>query len=265
VTRLVTADSACFYRWVSIAEQTATIAVAASGIVGAVWAAAKWLRRPRFICGIPPLLSEREAKGIDRKRLGVDSVATAFRHRPDCFAQPFRNPNRPSLSPDAERRFLDDAMRCRSIQPDERGHTRVPVLIANRGKRIANYTATITFYSRGGKVHVTDVTTETLPVYLYAERPELAQAVLKLADMRIVTAYGEYLMDKSMTHWGDVVALANGHLEASLFELVVIEVEIEVDVDSFFVLYTLDCADGWTGAKTFIQGCRITRERVPAT
>lgn len=249
----------------NIVEQVATLAVAASGIVGATWAAAKWLRRPRFICGIPPLLDERKAKRIERGQLGHDSVATAFRHRPDCFAEPFRNPHRASLSPRVEGRLLKDAMRCRWIRPNERGRTRVPILIANRGKRIAEYTATITFYSKGGKVHVTDVVTETLPVYLYADHPELVQGDLKLADKRIVAAYNEYLMDEAMTHWGDVVALANGHLEASLFELVIIEVEIESDVDSFFVLYTLDCADGWTGAKTFIQGCRVTRERAAAT
>jgi len=249
----------------NIVEHVATIAVAASGIVGASWAAAKWLRRPRFICGIPPLRDERAVKGIDRERLGRDSVATAFRHRPDCFAEPFRNPHRPALSPDVGRRLLADEMRCRSIRPDERGQTRVPVLIANRGKRVAEYTATITFYSEGGKVHVVDVTTETLPVYLYADRPDLVRGDLKPADKRIVAGYDDYLMDDSMTHWGDVVALTNGHLEASLFELVVVEVEIEPGLDSFFVVYTLDCTDGWTGARTFIQGCRVTRERVAAS
>jgi len=75
-----------------------------------------------------------------------------------------------------------------------------------------------------------------------------------------VAAYDEYLMDELVTRWGDVVAFANGHLEANLFELVVIDVEIEPDLDSFFVLYTLDCTDGWTTVKTFIQGCRVDRD-----
>jgi len=247
---------------VSIVDQVATSAVAASGIVGATWAAAKWLRRPRFICGIPPRLDERETKGIDGTRLGHASVATAFRHRADCFAQPFRRPHRKALTPDEERRLLENPMRCRSIRSDNGGHARLPVLIANRGKRIAEYTATITFYAAGGKVHVVDVATETLPVYLYADRPELVRGDVKIADERIVAAYDEYLMDPSLTHWGDVVALTKGSLEASLFELVVVEVQIEPDIDSFFVLYTLDCTDGWTGARTFIQACRVAPERV---
>jgi len=225
----------------------------------AAWAAAKWARRPRFICGIPPLLAERRAKHIDRKRLGEDSVATAFRHRPDCFAQHFRKPHRPRLSPALERRLLDDPLRCRLINLDRRGRTSVPILIANRGKRIADYTATITFYSEGGKAHITDVVTETLPAYVYTDRPDLVDGDLGVADRRIVAAYDEYLMDEAMTHWGDVVALTDGRLEASLFEVVVIELEIEADLDSFFVVYSLDCADAWTGARTFIQGCRVTR------
>jgi hypothetical protein len=248
---------------VSFIEHFASIAVTASALVAATWAAAKWLRRPRFICGIPPLIDERTAKGIDRGRLGHDSVATAFRHSPDCFAGSFRNPHRPSLPPTVERRLLEDTMRCRWIRPDEHGRVRIPILIANCGKRIADYTATITFYSKGGKVHIADIVTETLPIYVYADRPEFVRSDLKHADQRIVTGYDDYLMDDAMTHWGDVVALTNGHLEASLFELVVIEVEIERDLESFFVLYTLDCTDGWTGARTFIQGCRVTREPAP--
>jgi hypothetical protein len=244
----------------TVVEHVAGIVVTALGIYGALWATAKWLRRPRFICGIPPLLDERRAKGIERGRLGHDSVATAFRHRQDCFAQSFRNPHRSHLSPGVERRLLENTLRCRSIRPDDKGRTSIPVLIANRGKRMADYTATITFYSTGGKVHVVDVVTETLPVYVYADRPELVRDGLNHADGRIVAAYDEYLMDELVTRWGDVVAFANGHLEANLYELVVIEVEIEPDLDSFFVLYTLDCTDGWTTVKTFIQGCRIDRD-----
>jgi hypothetical protein len=247
---------------VNIVEQFASLAVAAFGIVGATWAFAKWLRRPRFICGIPPTIDERKAKGIDRPRLGHDSVATAFYHRPDCFARPLRSPHRERLSQRLERELLEDARRCRSIRRNAGGPTRLPILIANRGKRIADYTATVTLYSAGGKVHVADVVTETLPVYVYTDRPQLAQRDLKLADKRIVDAYEEYLMDGTMTHWGDVVAFANGHLEASLFELIVIEVDIEPDVESFFVLYTLDCTDAWIGVRTYIQGCRVTLSAV---
>jgi hypothetical protein len=66
-------------------------------------------------------------------------------------------------------------------------------------------------------------------------------------------------MDHDMRRWGDVVAFANGRLEASLYELVVVEVAIEEDLESSFVVYTLDCSDAWTGVRTFIQACHVTR------
>lgn len=246
-----------------VVDQLASLALAAVGFVGAGWAAAKWLRRPRFICGIPPTVDERDEKRIPREQLGRDSVATAFRHRPDCFARPFHRPHRQGLSPALERRLLDDPHRCRSIVPDQQGRATLPVLIANRGKRVADYTATVTLYADGGKVHIVDVETETVPFYVYADRRELVAGSIRTADRRIVDAYDAYLMDERMMRWGDVVAFAGGHLSAGLFELAVIEVEIEDDLDSFFVLYSIDCADGWTGARTFIQACTVAREHEP--
>ena len=31
---------------------------------------------------------------------------------------------------------------------------------------------------------------------------------------------------------------------------------------SYFVVYTLDCTDAWIGARTYIQGCRVTASTV---
>lgn len=245
-----------------VVEQIASIAVAALGIVAAAWAGAKWLRRPRFICGIPPSISERAEKGIDRDRLGHDSVATAFRHRADCFAKPFHRPHRGALSRTTERRLLGDRARCRSIAVDRRGRARIPVLIANRGYRVADYIASFTFYADDGKVHVADVVTETLEPYVYADRGDRVAPRVRRADPRIVRAYNAYLMDDRMKRWGDVIAFTGGYLDASLFELVVVDVEVEEDLDFFFVVYSLDCADAWTGARTFIQACRVVREEL---
>jgi len=249
----------------AVVESVASIAVAASGLVAAAWATAKWLRRPRFICGIPPQIAERAASGIDRSRLGHDSVATAFRHKPYCFAQRLTRPNRTGLSAKFERRLLDDRERARRIRVDDRGRGRIPILIANRGKRVADYVATVTLYADAGMVHVVDVVAETLPVSIYAERPELVEGSIAPADPRIVEAYGNYLLDDRMRRWGDVLAFTDGHLEASLFELVVVEVLIEGQLESFFVVYTLDCADAWTGARTFIQACHVERPDRAAT
>jgi hypothetical protein len=250
---------------VDIVSEVANLGVAIAAIVGAGWASAKWWRRPRFICGIPPSIAERthEKKKIDRKRLGHDSVATAFEHEPHCFAERFPDPNREELSESLERRLLTDRERTRSIAQDEQGRARVPILIANCGKRLAEYSASITFYADYGKVHVTDVVTETAPVYLYADRRDLVvdRERVRCADQRIVASYDDYLMDDDMRRWGDVVVLTGGRLESSLFELVVVEVMIEPDLESFFVVFSVDCTDGWIGAQTFIQGCKIARQR----
>lgn len=241
-------------------SEVANLGVAAAGIVAAGWASAKWWRRPRFICGIPPSVDERKRADpeIDRKRLGEFSVATAFRHEPHCFAERLFEPDQEHLSKSLEQHLLTDRERTRFIATDERRRASVPVLIANCGKRVADYSASITFYADGGKVHVTDVVTETAPVYLYADQPELVADVdrVRCADKRIVEGYNDYLMD-GMTRWGDVVVLSGGHLEASLFELAVVDVVIEPDLESFFVVLSVDCADFWTGAQTFIQGCRV--------
>lgn len=244
-------------------SQLADLGIAGATLIATGWATAKWLRRPRFICGIPPSIDERKRENIPRTRLGHGSVATAFQHRPDCFAEPLPRPHREDLSESFARRLLTDPERTRTIEADEAGRAHVPILIANSGKRVADYSASITFYADGGKVHVTDVVTETVPVYLYVDKPELVADVdrLQCADARIVNGYNDYLMDDDMLRWGDVVVLSDGHLEASLFELVVVDVQIEPDLPEFFVVFSIDCTDGWIGAQTYIQGCVVSRDR----
>lgn len=244
--------------------QLADLGIAGAGFVAAGWAVAKWWRRPRFICGIPPSIDERTREDIPPERLGHYSVATAFQHEPHCFAERFRDPHRKQLSEGLERHLLADPERTRTIVADEQGQAQVPILIANSGKRVADYSATITFYADGGKVHVTDVVTETVPVSLYVDRRDLVVDPERVhcADERIVKAYNEYLMDPDMRRWGDVVVLSNGHLEAGLFELVVVDVEID-DLDEFFVVFSVDCTDGWIGAQNYIQGCVVARDRAP--
>jgi hypothetical protein len=243
--------------------QLADLGIAGATLVATGWAIAKWLRRPRFICGIPPSIDERKSENIPRARLGHGSVATAFQHRPHCFAEPLPDPHREELSENFARGLLTDSERTRTIEADERGRAHVPILIANAGKRVADYSATITFYADGGKVHVTDVVTETVPVSLYVDRRELVvdPERLQCADERIVAGYNEYLMDEDMLRWGDVVVLSDGHLEASLFELVIVDVKIEKDLPEFFVVFSVDCADGWIGAQNYIQGCVVSRDR----
>jgi hypothetical protein len=243
--------------------QIADLGIAGATLVATGWATAKWLRRPRFICGIPPSIEERTRENIDPKRLGHHSVATAFQHESHCFAERFRDPHRDQLSEDDARRLREDPERGRTITTDEQGRASVPILIANAGKRVADYSATITFYADRGKVHVTDVVTETVPVSLYVDEPDrvVDPERVHCADERIVAAYNEYLMDDQMRSWGDVVVLSNGHLEASLFELVVVDVQIDKGLSEFFVVFSIDCTDGWIGAQNYIQGCVVSRDR----
>lgn len=253
-------------RRVEIVSQLSDLGIAAAGFVAAGWAYVKWVRRPKFICGIPPSIQERahDDKRILRRRLGRDSVATAFRHEPHCFAQRFPKPHRERLTEELERRLLADRERTRFVFTDEAGRASVPILIANSGKRFADYSATITFYADHGRAHVTDVVTETAPAYVYADEPDLVAVSdrLRFADARIVAAYNDYMMDDEMNRWGDVVVLSDCHLEASLYELVVVDVKVDGDLDAFFVVFSVDCTDGWTGAQTFIQGCVVNPDGV---
>ena len=244
-----------------VVSEVANLAVAFAGIVAAGWAYAKWKRRPEFICGIPPSIAEREHedKRIDPGRLGEDSVARAFRHKPYCFAERLRDPKLKELSEDLERHLLNDRERTRWIVPNEVGRARIPILLANHGKRLAEYSLSITFYADYGGVYVTDVVTESVPVYLYADKPELVvdRERVNCADARIVEEYDKYMTDDEMCRWGDVVLLTGGRLEANLYELTVVDVKFEPDLPSFFVVYSVDCTDGWIGARTYIQGCEI--------
>jgi len=76
------------------------------------------------------------------------------------------------------------------------------VVIANDGKRAAEFSATLTLYSEHGMVHVVRVFTETLSAYVYADKPALVRGRgrVRVVNPRIVEAY-EYLDDGEMTHW----------------------------------------------------------------
>ena len=246
-----------FFDWI---ERIAASFVTLTVLVGAGWGFWRWRHKPRFICGIPPSSEEQRRRGIPVSLLGSPSVATAFRHRPDCFAGDFKNRHKPELDEDDRRELLDQQNpRSRTIVVDD-NRAALPVLLANHGGRIArDYSATVVFYAYGGGVRVVDVLTETLDFYVYASRPEqLRRPLPAAAPAEIVAAYNDYMMT-GLSMWGDLIFLS-GDLEADMFELALVTVEVDDSLGEFFVVYTVDCADGWIGARTYAQGCRVLRE-----
>ena len=243
----------------------ADLAVAVVGLAGTGWIFFRWQKRPKFLCGIPPRRREQEALGLAPERLGKRSLITAFSHAPHCFAERLRRGHRIEvLTDEARQKLLARTERCRTIQLDENGRAKIPVLFANTGGRVAaNYTATMTLYAEDGGVHVTDVVAETLKPWLYLDRPELLERDVAHADPEIVEMYDDYMMEV-VTHWGDVVVL-EGNLEAYLYELVLVSVLVEERIEDFAVVFTVDCSDGWAGVQTYIQGCRVDRSAERAT
>jgi hypothetical protein len=48
-----------------LADHIASVVVAVTGVGGTAWAIHHWLRRPKFICGVPPSPAERAARHHD--------------------------------------------------------------------------------------------------------------------------------------------------------------------------------------------------------
>jgi hypothetical protein len=227
--------------------------VAGVGLGAFGWGVFKWMARPRFICGVPPLASERRAKGLAPELVGRPSVARGFTHRPECFAEPFNDVE--SLSDDRRRELRANTNRCRTISVDPEGRATLPIIFANVGARTAeNYRASVVFYSQGSFVHLVHVETETLAVSFYADNFEVLSDRLreKAIAPEIVQSYNAYL--PAMEGAGDMLFL-NGNLEARMHELVHVTVELEEDrpSDEFFLVFTLHCSVEWLGTKVLIQ------------
>jgi hypothetical protein len=246
-----------------VADHVASIVVAITGVIGAGWAVRRWRNRPKFMCGIPPTREDRlhSPQRFAPRKLGKASIARAFRHRRRCFAPKLRGKDRARLPPRYRQRLLASASGRRVSMGDD-GLLRLPVMIINAGARAASgLSASVIIDTVGaGPLRLKNVITEALDCHLYAsDRDALDDSARRrAAPAEIVAAYKEL----DYATWQDGVWLS-GSLDAHTYELVSVIVEPNPDLREFFLIYTINCDDGWCRASTFVQGCRI--EIAPAT
>jgi hypothetical protein len=234
-----------------------TAATSFLALFAAAWAAIRWTRRPRLICGIPPSRAEQKRNPELERRLGSASVAAGFHHRRDCLAEPFTD--RKVISTRDRARFFADPLRCRRVAVSADRSITIAVVLQNSGDRMAkDYSASIAFLPEGcDHIQLVDVRSESLALAdIYttdaeALTPELRE---RAAPPAIVAAYDDYLW--RLPPWGDAVFLT-GSLQAAMFELVSLRIRVPAETKRFLVVYTLECSDGWTQAVKYIQGCRL--------
>jgi len=230
-------------------EGLINVIAAAVAVVAGAWGFLHWYMRPRFVVGITPTHNDK----IPLDELGRTSVARQFIHRPGCFAARFRD--KEALTPADKDQLLEDRRRSRSIEVDAESRARIPVLIANSGNRETEVSLSVHLLPSG--VHLVRADTEAMDTWVYAHdgaRLEMEDSV----EESIREAYEAYMRLPERGEWGDVVYIA-GTLEAGLFELTVLTVECEPDVEAMFLVFTIHCSDRWLGVKTYIQACRLIR------
>jgi hypothetical protein len=238
--------------------------VTAAAIFGAGWALAKWYGRPRFICGIPPSEDEQQEKRIPPELVGRPSLSHGYKHRARCFARRLCRPHKRELSPRDIRR-ASDPLRARALQAGRKGDILFPLLIANRGHRIAlDYTVSIVIYpsrrcqtaGTDSGVHIVDVLVESFKLNLYVSdptrvrRPEI-RALISADPIR--RDYG-YMTDGLSV---DGIYLSGTIVEAGSYELVHVDAEVESSVDSFYLLFAVSCSDGWMRDAAYLQRCVV--------
>jgi len=227
----------------------------------AIWGFWKWNYRPKFIVGVPPMASEQKEKNIPNKILGYKTIISEFHHNRQCFAKPFKR-NEPKLSEKEMRELYLPSKRkkynyrCRDVVLDLERNGSLAIVVENSGKRIANdYVLGVQFLQPG--VHILDVKMESLTVNtLYSLHPELIkndQLKDKMVDKNIIEAYNNYLHPLLDEQCGDMIFLV-GALEGGTYEMVLLKIFMENNVDKFQIRYFVDCSDSWISQQTFFQG-----------
>lgn len=227
-------------------ELVVNVLAGSIAIVAATWGLLHWHMRPRFIVGVTP----SSAEGVPMKQLGRPSVARQFVHEPASFAKRYRD--KESLTSRERETLLSDAKRTRVIAVDAASRAQVPVLLANMGKRETDVSMSI--HLLPGELHVVRVEAESMQTWVYAHDPIRLEQEDDVKES-IRRAY-EYLR---IPEFGDVIYMS-GVLEAGLFELSVLTVEVERRVEDMHLVFAINCSDRWLGAKTYIQGCRLEYE-----
>lgn len=224
-------------------------------LVGALWTLLKWTRRPRFIIGVPPLFSEQIKKRIPSNKVGKRSIWNQFKHKNNCFAVAIHD--KEYLTDSDERRLFMDNLKCRVLELDENRCVNLPVIVENCGQRTAeDYVLGISFLSP--KVHILDVSTESLDINAFycTDKDAIENFTLKkvMANDRIVEAYDKYM--NIGEQYGDIIFFT-GALEGGMYEMILIKIQCEIDVNKFIIGFSLGCSDGWLSNQSFFQGFKI--------
>jgi hypothetical protein len=245
-----------FATWMQWLESILNILTGAFVVLGgAIWTVTRWAGRPRFVVGMPPSTSERSIKEIADQDVGHRSIVNQFKHNPRCFAVHLRD--RESLKAEDEEKLYADKFRCRSLKLDGHGTVQLNVIVENSGKRAArDYLLGIQILRPD--INIVDVFTESLQVgSLFPVRNhsvDNSRLEKQVADKRIVKAYDEYL--EIGIQYGDMLFL-EGSLEGGMYEMVLLKLKCDRNVEKFVVGYTLDCSDGWISKRAYFQGFKI--------
>lgn len=231
-----------------IAVNIVTLVVGILIIIGIGVALYRWSGRPRFIVGVPPFQAEK----IPWEKIGHTSIRDQFRHRKGCFAVYLGEKRK--FSKRDEGKLFDKPLRCRILQPSPGNYCTLPIVAENCGRRAArDYILEIIFHE--SRVHVIDVTKESLDLSVFncnridlVQNPRLKQCI---APKGIMDAYDNY-----MGKYGDLLFFI-GTLESGAYEMVLLKIKVEPEVERFVIGYSLDCSDGWVSRETFFQGFKV--------
>ena len=253
----------------------ANLVIILTAIGGAIWAALSYLRRPRFIVGMPPTSEEQKAKSIPFEMVGRRSTITQFRYNPACMASPMNEKEALSKKDYSELLSNEKNFRARVLQPDAKGRVKLAVAVENTGGRAAReYILGIQILS--SRVHVVDIMTESLDVHdIYATDPSFIEnrKIKSKVHSEIIKMYNDFMKigdpEKKFfgdDQYGDIIFL-RGDLEAGMYEMVLFTLAVEPGTEGFeliehgfkgFVVgYSIDCRDFWLTRQAFFQGFNI--------
>jgi hypothetical protein len=240
----------------SDAADAATLVTAVFAIAGALWAANRYVQRPKFVCGVLPSSGELKRKGIHPSDIGKDSL-TGFRHDPRYFALRLRWPRYKPAPSDRDHRRAASASRMREVR-SQGDRICVPMMLNNVGRRTAlGYGISIVSYgfdATRGEVHIRRVETDGLQYDLSVDRPELLDAGVtsgSVVSESIARAKDEHF--HGTRDWGDGVYAWGDRIETGSWDLILIEFSLGPSVMQVGLVLTVSCADSWVRDALYYQ------------
>lgn len=235
----------------SMANGDAGLVVTLVGLLGAVVSLVRWRNKPQFVCGVLPLEAELADPRFAAQKLGQRSLTKAFRFEQKYFARRLRRSNVEDLAP-AFRSRLQKDLSCRRVTVPPGGTLCLPVILANYGGRTATgLTCSMILSATASKVKLCDVEVESLDYRVFALDQTLLRdhAKARSAPKEVVDAYTRALtyipVGDGVWLWGD--------LHANSFEVISLTLKPEAPSAWFELLFTINCADGFVRAETYVQ------------